>query len=75
MGDIRNTYKILVRKPERIRPCGRFRSRWVDIKMDLKETGCEDVDWIHLAQDRVQWWVLVNVVMSLGFHKRWGGKG
>jgi len=22
------------------------------IKMDLKETGCEDVKWIHMIQDR-----------------------
>jgi hypothetical protein len=25
------------------------------IEMDLEETGCEDVDWIHMAQYRVQW--------------------
>jgi hypothetical protein len=23
--------------------------------MDLRETECEIVDWIHLAQDRNQW--------------------
>jgi hypothetical protein len=23
--------------------------------MDLREIGCEGVDWIHLAQDRDQW--------------------
>jgi hypothetical protein len=33
--------------------------------MGLKETGCEDVEWIHLAQDRVVCHVLVNVVMNL----------
>jgi hypothetical protein len=22
--------------------------------MDLKGVGCEDVDWIHLARDRIQ---------------------
>jgi hypothetical protein len=33
--------------------------------MDLKEIGCEVVDRIHLAQERVQWWALVNTVMSL----------
>jgi hypothetical protein len=22
------------------------------MKMDLKETGCEDVDWINLTQDK-----------------------
>jgi hypothetical protein len=29
------------------------------------EKGWEDVDWIHLAQDRDQWWALVNTVMNL----------
>jgi hypothetical protein len=31
----------------------------------LKETRWEDVDWIHLAKDRDQWWALVNMVMKL----------
>jgi broad specificity phosphatase PhoE len=36
---------------------------WEDnIKMDLKEEG---VDWILLAQDRDQWWAVVNMVMKL----------
>jgi len=26
----------------------------MSIKMDLGELGCEDVDWIQLAQGRVQ---------------------
>jgi hypothetical protein len=33
------------------------------LKWILKEV-CEDVDWIHLAQDRIQWRVLVNTVMN-----------
>jgi len=32
--------------------------------MDLKAIGYEDVDWIKLAQDRVQWWDFVNMVMN-----------
>jgi hypothetical protein len=24
------------------------------------------VEWIHLAQDREQWWAVVNAVMNLG---------
>jgi len=37
--------------------------RWEDnIRMDLRETGWEGVDWIHLGQDRGQWWVLVNML-------------
>jgi hypothetical protein len=39
--------------------------------MDLREEGWEGVIWIHLAQDRDQWQALVNMVINLGFHKRW----
>jgi hypothetical protein len=42
-----------LRKPERRRPLGRPRRRWLDnIRMDLVEVGWGDVDWIGLAQDR-----------------------
>jgi hypothetical protein len=36
MGDKRNTYRILVGKPERKRPLGRARHAWDNIKIDLK---------------------------------------
>jgi hypothetical protein len=40
--------------------------RWEDnIKMDLKEIALEGVEWIHLAQDRDQWQVLVKAAMNL----------
>jgi hypothetical protein len=39
-GEGRNTYRILVGKPEGIRPLERPRRRWEDgIKMDLREIG------------------------------------
>jgi hypothetical protein len=48
-GEKRNAYRILV--GDHWRP----RRRWVDnIKMDLRETGCDGMDWIDLAQDRDQ---------------------
>jgi hypothetical protein len=31
----------------------------------LREVGWEDMDWIHLAQDRYQWRTLVKTVMNL----------
>jgi hypothetical protein len=37
--------------------------------MHFKEAGSESVDWIHLAQDRDQWRVLVKMEMNLPFHK------
>jgi hypothetical protein len=66
MGKKRNAYKILVGKPEGERPLGRPRCRWDDnIRMDNREIGWMGVDWIHVAQDRDRWWVLVNTVMNL----------
>jgi hypothetical protein len=62
----RNTFRLLVRKPEGNRPLGRPRRRWVDnIMMDLREIGWAGVCWIVLAQDRDKWRGLVNSVMNL----------
>jgi hypothetical protein len=64
--DKRNSYMLLVGKPEGKRPLGRARRRWVkNIKMDLREIGWSAVDYIDLAQYRDQWRALVNTVMSL----------
>jgi hypothetical protein len=47
MWEKRNAYRILVGKPEGKRPLRRPRCRWVNnIKMDLRETGQVDMDWI-----------------------------
>jgi hypothetical protein len=35
-----------------------------DIKMDLRETGWDGVDWIDMAKDRDQWRALVNTSLS-----------
>jgi hypothetical protein len=44
---------------------GRPRRRWDNnIKMNLREVGSGDIDWIDLAQDRDRWRVLVNAVMN-----------
>jgi hypothetical protein len=61
---MKSTYRILKVKSEGKRPLGKPRSRWDDnIKMDLREIGWE-VDWIHLAEDKDQWWTLVNTIMN-----------
>jgi hypothetical protein len=55
MGEKRFAYRILVIKPERKRPLGRLRRRWVNnIKKDLREIGWGGMEWIYLAQDRDQ---------------------
>jgi len=54
-----------VRKPEGKRALGRPRRRWkCNIKINLQEEGCEDIDWIDLAQDRGMWQALVNAEMN-----------
>jgi hypothetical protein len=66
MGQVRGAYSILVGRPKRRRPLGRPRRRSEDnIKMDLREIGFRDVDWIHWAQDRDRWRAVVNTVMNL----------
>ena len=46
-------YRDLAEKPEGKRPLGRPRHRWEDnIKIDLQEVECRDMDWIQLAPDR-----------------------
>jgi hypothetical protein len=62
----REVYKVLVGKPEGKRPLVRPRRRWEDgIRMDLRETGCDCMEWMHSAQDRDRWPALVNTVMNL----------
>jgi hypothetical protein len=55
IGELRNTYCISVGKREEMRP--------------LRRICWEVMDWIHVAQDRDQWWALVNTVM-IEFRKR-----
>jgi hypothetical protein len=63
---MKNTYSILLGISDGKRPVGRLRRRWEDnIRIDLSEIRWEDVDWLHLTQDRDQWRAVVNMVMNL----------
>jgi len=53
MEEMRNVYYILVGKPERKRPLVRPSCRW------------EDVDYMHVAEDKDQLRALVKTVMNL----------
>jgi hypothetical protein len=50
-----------VGKPEGKRPPGRLRCRWVD---NIKREW-DGMEWIDMAEDRDQWWALVNTVTNL----------
>jgi hypothetical protein len=55
MGEGRDFYRVLVGRPEGKRPLGRSRLRWEDnIKLDLRQTGINETNWIQVAQERVQ---------------------
>jgi hypothetical protein len=46
-------------------PLTRLRSRWqYKFKIDLQATGCGDVDWIRLAEDRNKWRAVGNTAMT-----------
>jgi hypothetical protein len=50
MGERRGVYRVLVGKPEGKRQLGRPRHRCEDnVKLDLQDMGCGDMDWIELA--------------------------
>ena len=53
ISDFLKQFKILTSKPTRMRPLGRHRRRWEDnIRMDLKEIGINEGNWVDSAQDR-----------------------
>jgi hypothetical protein len=57
-NNIQNLYRETVRK----------RLFWTledNVKIDLKEIGCEVMDSIILTQDKVQWRAVVNTVRDL----------
>ena len=57
------TWQRLLERPGR---------RWEDdIETNLQEIGWEGMDWMDLAQDRVMWQAVVNVVINLRFYKVW----
>jgi hypothetical protein len=64
----RNAYRILLRKLEGKRSLRRTGCTRLDnIKMDLREIGGDDMDWIDLALGKDQWRALVNMLMNLQF--------
>ena len=66
MEQFKYAYRVLLGKPEGKRSLGRPRCRWEDnIRMDLREVGCDPRDWVALAEDRDQWRAYVRAVVNL----------
>jgi len=50
---------------------GQERDHWEDlgvggnnIKINLEDTVCQYIDWVHLAQVKDTWWFLVSMVLN-----------
>jgi hypothetical protein len=66
MREMRNAYKLLVRKTQGKKAFGRPKRKWEnDIKMEFIEIGCKDVNCIYVAQDMDQWRTLVNTALNI----------
>ncbi|KAJ4444082.1 hypothetical protein ANN_05871 [Periplaneta americana] len=66
MGESRNAYRVLVGRSEGKGSLGRQRRRWeYNIKMDLREVGYDDRDWINLVQDRDRWWAYSGIAPEI----------
>jgi hypothetical protein len=63
-GVVRNT-GVLIWKLDENEAVGAPRLSSCDIQTDLKDTGFEDVNWIHLALDIGSWWAVVKMVLDL----------
>jgi hypothetical protein len=58
-----------VRQPKGKRPLKDLDiGRSKNIRMDVGEIGWSGIDWINVAQDKNQWWLL-------GLHKMFGNSG
>jgi hypothetical protein len=65
MGLEMNAYSVSLGLPQGKRALRKPTCRLEDnIKINLRELGWRNVDWSHLAQNRGQWWALVNTVMN-----------
>jgi len=55
-GEVERRKEGFGEKPEGKRPLERLGPRWEDnIKMDIQEVGCGDMDWIDLLQGWDRW--------------------
>jgi len=65
IGTKLNGYGQMVGKLKEKRPLKTLSSCKDNIKMNLKKTVLETVDWIHLAEDVEQWLAVVNTMVDI----------
>jgi len=66
MGEGRGVYSVLVGRSEGNRRLGRpTHTREDNTKTDLRMIGINEMNWIRLDQDRVQWRTFLSMVINL----------
>ena len=66
-GERRDSYGVSVgkKKPNGNKLLGRPWRRWKDnIKMDVKQGGWEEIEWMNVVQGRDNWQAALNTVMN-----------
>jgi len=65
VGEMRNVYRVFVGKLEGKGQLERPSGRWEDnIRMNRRGIGWVGVNWMHLTQERYQWWDFVNTALN-----------
>jgi hypothetical protein len=54
MMEIRNQYRILIGKPQPMRHLEDSHGWDDNMKIDVREIGCDDVKLIHVVQNKIQ---------------------
>jgi hypothetical protein len=71
MGEERRVYRVLVRRPEEMRPLGKSRRRCENgMRMGsewILGRLAGSVEWIQLAENSGRWKALVNTMKNLRF--------
>jgi hypothetical protein len=62
---LKNYKRIFVEKLDEKRPLGKSTCAWEDSITFLGYVRCHDVKWIQPAEERDQWWTLMNMVVNL----------
>jgi hypothetical protein len=65
--NMRDVYNILVEKSKEELQIGKPKVRWQSNNKIILKLGLNDVYWIHLAQNRDHWWVVLNTAINHRF--------
>jgi hypothetical protein len=60
-----NAHTVCTGKVKGNRPLARPGRWWQNVKLEIKETGFDELDWINVAQNMNKWQGVLNMIMNL----------